>query len=271
MRRFPALLARTLGAAAGISAVLLVSWPDWPRAIPLIVAASVVAAIAALEAAKLFSDPAPIAVDVVTAASAAAATSALAIGNGAGLPLLALPGLVRGAWTVLRGNPAGSVRSVAGTGWIAALASLGLGLLVRMRLGDGSFWIFMIPLMACWLGDSAAYMAGCAFGRHRMAPSISPSKTWEGFAAGLLGSVAGAILAGSLGAGLEAWRMSLLGLAAGCAGALSDLVESALKRDSGAKDSGHFLPGHGGVLDRIDSLLAASPVCWLLLSAWGIL
>jgi phosphatidate cytidylyltransferase len=251
--------------------VVFLSWPDWPQGAPLIAAASVVSALAVLEASRLFSRRVPITVDLVLAASAAAATSAVATGHPMAIPLLVLPGLVRGAWCVLEGNPAGSVRSAAGVGWMALAAASSLGLLVRLRLGEGSFWLFMVPLLVCWLGDTAAYLAGCAFGRHRLAPAISPSKTWEGLAFGLAGSALGAVAAGTIGAGLPLVRMIVLGLAAGSAGALSDLVESALKRDSGAKDSGSFLPGHGGVLDRIDSLLAASPAAWLLLTAWGVM
>lgn len=230
-----------------------------------------VSALATLEASRLFSRRAPLAVDLVLAASAAAATAAVATGHPATLPLLLLPGLVRGGWSVLDGDPSGSVRSAAGTGWVSAASSVALGLLVSLRLGDGSFWLFLVPLLVCWLGDTAAYLAGCAFGRHRLAPSISPGKTWEGLAAGLAGSALGALVAGTLGEGLPPVRMIALGLIAGGAGALSDLVESSLKRDSGVKDSGFFLPGHGGVLDRIDSLLAASPAAWLILTAWGVI
>jgi phosphatidate cytidylyltransferase len=112
-----------------------------------------------------------------------------------------------------------------------------------------------------WVGDSAAYYGGRIFGRHTLAPRISPKKTVEGAVAGLAGSVAAGVF-------LERWlisnervlSMALICLVAAIAGQIGDLAESALKRSAGVKDSSSLLPGHGGMLDRLDSLLFAAPV-----------
>jgi phosphatidate cytidylyltransferase len=119
--------------------------------------------------------------------------------------------------------------------------------------------LFLLALV--WIGDSAAYFAGRAFGRRKMAPEISPGKTWEGAVANLLGS----LLAGFVAARWIALPVAHLVVMAGLAnvaGQLGDLTESAYKRAAGAKDSGSLLPGHGGMLDRVDSLIFAAPVVW---------
>ncbi len=117
-------------------------------------------------------------------------------------------------------------------------------------------------LALVWVADSAAYYAGRRWGRHRMAPVLSPGKTWEGLVGGLAGSSALALAAGLAfghrGGALAQWV--LLGLATALASVAGDLFESLLKRHAGVKDSGTLFPGHGGVLDRIDSLTAAAPV-----------
>lgn len=120
-------------------------------------------------------------------------------------------------------------------------------------------------LILVWIADIAAYFAGRAWGRHKMAPAISPGKTWEGAAAGLLGALAWAIICGTMAEGIS-WAPYLA--AAALVAVLSivgDLYESAAKRQAGVKDSGTLLPGHGGILDRIDSAAAALPVAALLL------
>jgi phosphatidate cytidylyltransferase len=124
-------------------------------------------------------------------------------------------------------------------------------------------WLVFLLLAIVWLGDTAAFYVGRRFGHHKMAPTISPKKSWEGAAAGLLAGLAAA-------ASWSLWRRGrlepeLLVLAAftAAAGQIGDLVESMLKRGVGVKDSGHSLPGHGGVLDRCDALLFAAPVLQL--------
>lgn len=127
-------------------------------------------------------------------------------------------------------------------------------------------WLVLLLMLIVFLGDTAAYYVGSAIGRHKMAPVISPKKSWEGAAAGFLTAV--------VAAGIwSVWRLdrldfALLGVAAVTAAAaqIGDLVESMIKRGSGVKDSGHILPGHGGILDRIDAILFAAPV--LLLGLW---
>jgi len=131
----------------------------------------------------------------------------------------------------------------------------------------GAWWLLYVLLLV-WGADSGAYMFGRLFGKHKLAPKVSPGKTWEGFFGGLLTS---AIIAGLFGmlAPLNITVSALLAcsIVAALASVLGDLTESMFKREAGIKDSGHWIPGHGGILDRIDSLTAAVPVfaCLLLL------
>lgn len=135
--------------------------------------------------------------------------------------------------------------------------------------GNGHHWL-MFSLLLSWAGDTAALYVGKALGRHRLAPRVSPAKTWEGAA----GSVAGGVLAGLIYAHyllpLASWWMVLILASAGnIAGQVGDLCESAMKRGAGMKDSGNTLPGHGGWLDRIDSSLFSVPVVYGLLLLFG--
>jgi len=135
---------------------------------------------------------------------------------------------------------------------------------------NGSAWIFFV-LAVVFSGDTGAFYAGRFFGRHRLYPSISPKKTWEGSVGGLLASLL-AVIPFFLFTRLSESMLPLIGLAAclSAAGQVGDLAESMVKRVHGVKDSGKTLPGHGGVLDRIDGLLFAIPVLYLFLS-WGMM
>ncbi len=129
---------------------------------------------------------------------------------------------------------------------------------------EGPKWLLFF-LVLIWVGDTLAYFVGRAFGRLPMAPQLSPQKTWEGAVANLLGSllVAGVFIRW-LGDPVRVSARSLLVLAAlaNVAGQAGDLLESAYKRSAGVKDSGGLLPGHGGMLDRIDALILGAPVVW---------
>lgn len=126
----------------------------------------------------------------------------------------------------------------------------------------GREWVFLVILVVM-AGDTCAYFCGISLGRHRLYPAISPKKSIEGAIGGLLGSLAGALLA-------KAWFLEvltvgdgiLLGLLLGAVGQLGDLFESMLKRSFGVKDSGTIIPGHGGMLDRLDSLLFVFPLAF---------
>ena len=126
-------------------------------------------------------------------------------------------------------------------------------------------WL-MIALLVSWAGDTAALYVGRAFGRHKLAPRVSPSKTWEGTTGSVIGGVAAAgIYAHYLIPVEPLWRVLIVAAAGNMAGQLGDLCESAFKRGAGMKDSGTTLPGHGGWLDRIDSSLFSIPVVYALL------
>ena len=142
-----------------------------------------------------------------------------------------------------------------GVAWIA----LGLGhlLLLRDVPEHGRLAVFTV-LLAVFADDTAAYLVGRLLGRHKLAPSLSPGKTWEGFVAGTLAAIAVAFFALYEQDFLSIPESIALGAAVALAGATGDLFESAIKRDLQVKDSGQLLGGHGGMLDRIDSLLFAS-------------
>ncbi len=132
--------------------------------------------------------------------------------------------------------------------------------------------LFFLPVALTWLADTAAYLGGRTFGRSKLAPAISPNKTVAGGIAGLLAGPAGALLYGGfllpgVRDDLGLWLLALLGLVVSAAAVIGDLVESGLKRECGVKDSSALLPGHGGLLDRMDSLLWSIPVAYLFLRA----
>jgi phosphatidate cytidylyltransferase len=169
------------------------------------------------------------------------------------------------AWR-LPGGADGYVRDA--TAGIFALIYLPLlasfvALMLAQPHGAHRALLFVI-LAVC--SDTGGYFAGIVFGRHPMAPTISPKKTWEGLA----GSVILCLAAGALGMRFllpgMVWQGLLLGAAAVTVATLGDLVESMIKRDLDTKDMGSILPGHGGVLDRIDAMLIVAPVAWLLMT-----
>lgn len=153
---------------------------------------------------------------------------------------------------------------------VAGAIALPLAGFAALSLPPGQL---LLVLGLAWIADTAAYFAGNAFGRRRLAPSISPGKTWEGAAGAVGATLIYAIICALPGAPLgpyvegATWAYFLAGAGLLCGVSIvGDLFESALKRRAGAKDSGALLPGHGGVLDRIDSLLPTLPIAAMLLN-----
>lgn len=179
----------------------------------------------------------------------------------AGLALMVIVALF---WRIPAGT-GGFVRDAAASLFVIGYLPL-LGSTVALMLagsnGVARIFCFLLAPIAC---DTGAFAVGVLVGRHKMAPKISPAKSWEGFAGGIVTAMAFCAWAvhGLLHAPI--WVGLLLGLVAGCCGVVGDLVESAIKRDAGIKDMSRLLPGHGGVMDRLDSLLAAAPAAWLVM------
>ncbi len=164
-------------------------------------------------------------------------------------------------------DPSGLVRALAATIsgmiWIGMLLGCQIGI---RTLPAGVAWLLLLYGSVA-VGDSAAYYGGTAFGRHKLAPHLSPNKTIEGSAFGLAGSALAAVAAAYLLLpGLMPATAALLGVVLGLCGQVGDLLESALKRAAGKKDSSGLLPGHGGVLDRIDAHLLAGGALWAILT-----
>jgi phosphatidate cytidylyltransferase len=265
MPSFPALMRRISVAVPGIGAFAAVAFLDIPA---LTVAFfSTIALLCGFEAAALLDGKAPLPLKVAAAVLTAGGSTAVAVlPPGVALPIVLVPGALAGLWWMAAGGMEDASGRLTGSVGLLGTVAMAFGLLAKLRLEFDSPWILLVPLLVCWAGDSAAYFAGVAFGRHKLAPRVSPAKSWEGFTAGMVASMGGAVLAGTCGAGFPAGWMLLAGAAGGAAGVLGDLFESALKRNAGVKDSGCLLPGHGGFLDRFDSLLGASPAVWLILA-----
>ncbi len=155
-----------------------------------------------------------------------------------------------------------------GVAWVGA----GIGCLLLIRdIPDFGFWAVMAVLFTVFAADTGAFFVGRAFGRHRMAPAISPKKSWEGLVGGVLAAVGMAfvILYRDRDEFLTIPETLALGLVIALAAVLGDLFESAVKRDLEVKDSGRVLGGHGGMLDRLDSLLWAGPAAYFTILAFG--
>jgi phosphatidate cytidylyltransferase len=194
------------------------------------------------------------------AATALAALTPSVGGAGVALGALALAGAGTLAWLALAGaDPSGALARAGVTTLGAAYVGGLLAFALLLRQGPAGPTRVLAAALITWAGDIAAFYAGRAFGRRPLAPRISPGKTVEGAVVGLIASTLAAAAAGPW-----FWPGHLMvgataGTLVGLAGQVGDLAESLLKRSLGAKDSGRLIPGHGGVLDRIDSLLFALP------------
>ncbi len=130
-------------------------------------------------------------------------------------------------------------------------------------------WVLLLLCAIVWVGDSAAYFVGRKFGRTKLSPVVSPNKTWEGAAASVTGAVLVTVAWSYWRLGDVSWQLLTVAVATSIGSQIGDLVESMLKRGAGVKDSGSLLPGHGGMLDRMDAIMFGAPVMLVALWAWG--
>jgi phosphatidate cytidylyltransferase len=183
-------------------------------------------------------------------------------GQAVGLTVLVVAALLRSLADRGRVDVVGTVALTVLLGaWLAGLASYAL--LLR---GLAAPVVALVTVLgSAAVGDIGAYMVGSRLGRRPIAPSVSPNKTWEGFVGGVLAAAVLAAAVLPLDGTSSPVRGAVVGLIVGLAGFFGDLVASMVKRDLGVKDLGRLLPGHGGVLDRVDGLLLALPVGYALL------
>ncbi len=177
----------------------------------------------------------------------------------AGTTVMLIVGLATRLRGPVRGFTADAAATVFTIGYIPLLLSTVVLLLAQP---DGNLRvIYYFLLVPC--SDTGAYAVGSLIGKHKMAPHISPGKTWEGLAGGVgLTLIVGALL-GPVMIGASWWAGAIIGVCLSLAATIGDLIESMIKRDAGLKDMSHLIPGHGGAMDRLDSLLVAAPVAWL--------
>jgi len=267
---------RDLPAAVGSAVVLLVaiavSLAFWKPAFMLIVAAAVVVAIWELHRGLQARD-----IDIPEQPLMLGGVVMVVVAYFFGAPALvtatAVSALVTMLWLLRRGVP-GYVQNASASVFVLVYVPF-LGSFVALLLAEGGSWDFdrwddgakgiVVFILVTIASDIGGYIAGVLFGRHPMAPVISPKKSWEGFAGSLAFCVA-------VGVGLVVWMLDgdwwvgvALGLIAVVMATLGDLCESVIKRDLGIKDMSQVVPGHGGLMDRLDSLLATIAPIWLLL------
>ena len=209
------------------------------------------------------------------------------------LTILLIFPVMFGVPVVFRQNMQGALPAAAGSAFGVLYLAMTLALLIPLRHVPYQSVLIIFILFSVWAGDTAAYYVGRSFGRHKLAPIVSPKKTWEGAIASVLASVAVAWLVFHFQAEIGSWftqpqprfytpflssarrigwgHIICIGVITNVAAQFGDLFESALKRGAGVKDSGTLLPGHGGVLDRIDALLFAIPVVWYYANLTGFL
>lgn len=159
-------------------------------------------------------------------------------------------------------NRPGSLSSWAASFAGAVYVGLSLSYFLRLRALEGGMWWVAIALVTTWISDSGAYFVGVRWGRHRLAPYISPKKSWEGVIGGVVTALVTAWALGYFLFHLPLWQGIAMGALIAAAATIGDLAESVIKRQAGLKDSSTLIPGHGGMLDRIDSLLFVAPILY---------
>jgi len=179
-----------------------------------------------------------------------------------GLLLTVLAAMV---WRLADG-PAGYHRDITAGTLIAVYVPFLAGFASLLAAPSDGEWRVLVTLLAVVLSDTGGYVAGVFFGKRPLAPTVSPKKSWEGLIGSLVATGAGSAASLYFVLGVDWWWGLLFGVVVSVASVLGDLAESLLKRDLGIKDMSHLLPGHGGLMDRLDSILFAAPAAYLLLS-----
>ncbi|WP_075888462.1 phosphatidate cytidylyltransferase [Actinomyces provencensis] len=192
--------------------------------------------------------------------------SAWTMGPEAMLVALFLTVFVIIAWRLMEGRGASTITDVITSVFCAVYVPFLAAFVLLMRSESGSAAVVGVYVAVTVSNDIGGWAAGVLFGKHPMSPRISPHKSWEGFAGSVLMCCAVGV-AGVLLLGGQWWWGLVAGVAASVVGTVGDLTESAIKRETGLKDMSNLLPGHGGVLDRMDSLLMTAPVLYLVLRA----
>jgi len=168
------------------------------------------------------------------------------------------------AWR-LPGGAEGYLRDASAGALCAVYLPFMAGFALLLLQPDDGAWRVVTFIAVVAASDTGGYAVGAAVGRHPMAPTISPKKSWEGFAGSMLFGVAAGTLMAMFVLDVPFWVGIIIGATLVAVGTAGDLIESLIKRDIGIKDMSSFLPGHGGVMDRLDSLLVGAPVAWLIM------
>jgi phosphatidate cytidylyltransferase len=272
---------RNLALRVGSALLLfpLLVWVTWFGGLPFTLLLAAAAAVSALELTSMFTPIGyPEMFGVAVAGLLPLAPWWAALNAGHALPTFLPLALAVAAMTLLvlnlfRPGPLdGAPQRVAASALAWLYCGVLIGTVAGLRLRFGFAWVILV-FVVTWLNDTLAYFAGRFFGKTPFYPKVSPKKTWEGFLGGMVGSVLGALgtkatfmlVPQPAGESFDlGWFAAIaVGLGAAVLGPLGDLAESMLKRAAGVKDSGHLIPGHGGLLDRIDALLFIAPWIYL--------
>lgn len=262
---------RLITAAVGIPALLLAV----SGGLPWVTAATLAAAAAAsVELARLGGGAGlrryVIASPALSIAAAGAAAAYLGGRGDLVAAAVAVAGAALGIASAVTAPENGRGRPVL-VGWAAVYFGALLAHAPGLAAHENARHWLLLAVLGTFAADSGAYFVGRALGRRKLAPRISPKKTWEGVVGGLAAGVGAAVATSALiGPGLPAWQAAMIGVAIAAGSTVGDLAESALKRAAGVKDAGAIIPGHGGILDRIDSL-APNIVIVYWLAAWSAL
>jgi phosphatidate cytidylyltransferase len=261
-RNLPAAIGVGVGLGGTVVACLVVSRAAFVALVSIAVLVAVWELTSAIATKAVHAPLVPLAIGSVAMLVAAyqGGTESLMVG-------LVLTALAVVGWRLVDG-PAGFAPDITAAVFTAVYVPFLAGFTILMDAPhDGARRVAtFVIVVVC--NDVGGYAAGVLFGKHPMAPKISPKKSWEGMAGSLTAcAVGGAICVAVMIDGGAWWQGALMGLALSVASTVGDLGESVLKRDLGVKDMGTLLPGHGGIMDRLDSLLVAAPIAWLLLAA----
>ncbi|MGB3257929.1 MAG: phosphatidate cytidylyltransferase [Ornithinimicrobium sp.] len=257
-------LRAAIGVGVGLGAIVLASLVLWKPAFVVVVTVGIALGvwelIEALRSGRIVAPMIPTMVAAGTLVPVTFFFGAQGLSVGFALSCLAIV-----LWRTA-GGAQGAIRDISGGVFITAYVPLMAGLAILLVAEPDGVSRIIVFILVTISSDIGGYAVGATFGKHPMAPALSPKKSWEGFAGSMLSCVVVAVISVTTMLDGSWWAGVLLGVAVACFATMGDLAESTLKRDLGIKDMGTMLPGHGGLMDRLDSLVMTIPVTFAVLT-----